>query len=350
MISLERGTHNKKLRPDEMKRLLRLCEPGQPFAPGPACHAFGMEAGHPVLLKYAPGDGSEAGCQIRLGLDVKAGDEADTLVFEVSPGARSGELGHLSFRGKVRMSSALLSAVPRPHQHGGNTAGFASMPCGMMHVESESRPEERTGAAENNDEGGAARCCCLRFLGRQYLPAAANTTAGNGASADDNRGQKGEVTADLEQQRADADRRAADLERRLAEAEQRTAASPTPPKAELAEPNPTPPPPPPEPEPVPKIAPTSQNIQRGIEVVNGAAVGELELDISCVVFAMNEWSKNWSANHRPNSDEVKKASVKLLELTGDRNSISNLPQYASILVALKVLDLSGCSGISGTFR
>ena len=112
----------------------------------------------------------------------------------------------------------------------------------------------------------------------------------------------------------------------------------------------TPPPPPPEPEPVPKIAPTSQNIQRGIEVVNGAAVGELELDISCVVFAMNEWSKNWSANHRPNSDEVKKASVKLLELTGDRNSISNLPQYASILVALKVLDLSGCSGISGTFR
>ena len=156
--------------------------------------------------------------------------------------------------------------------------------------------------------------------------------------------------ADLEQQRADADRRAADLERRLAEAEQRTAASPTPPKAELAEPNPTPPPPPPEPEPVPKIAPTSQNIQRGIEVVNGAAVGELELDISCVVFAMNEWSKNWSANHRPNSDEVKKASVKLLELTGDRNSISNLPQYASILVALKVLDLSGCSGISGTFR
>ena len=110
--------------------------------------------------------------------------------------------------------------------------------------------------------------------------------------------------------------------------------------------NATKPPPPPG----PKITPTPQNIQRGIEVVNGAAVGELELDISCVVFAMNEWSKNWSANHRPNSDEVKKASVKLLELTGDRNSISNLPQYASILVALKVLDLSGCSGISGTFR
>ena len=110
--------------------------------------------------------------------------------------------------------------------------------------------------------------------------------------------------------------------------------------------NATEPPPPPG----PKITSTPQNIQRGIEVVNGAAVGELELDISCVVFAMNEWSKNWSANHRPNSDEVKKASVKLLELTGDRNSISNLPQYASILVALKVLDLSGCSGISGTFR
>ena len=113
---------------------------------------------------------------------------------------------------------------------------------------------------------------------------------------------------------------------------------------------PPPTPPEPEPEPAPEITSTPQNIQRGIEVVNGAAVGELELDISCVVLAMNEWSKNWSAKHRPNSAEVKKASVKLLELTGDRNSISNLPQYASILVALKVLDLSGCSGISGTFR
>ena len=84
--------------------------------------------------------------------------------------------------------------------------------------------------------------------------------------------------------------------------------------------------------------------------MNGAAVGELERDISCVVFAMNEWSKNWGWEHYPNRDEVKKASLKLLELTGDRNSINNLPQYASILVALKVLDLEGCTNLTGSFR
>ena len=91
-------------------------------------------------------------------------------------------------------------------------------------------------------------------------------------------------------------------------------------------------------------------IQRGIDVVNGAAVRELEQDISCVVFAMNDWSKNWTNNHYPNRDEVKKASSKLLELTGDRNSINNLPQYASILAALKVLDLANCTNLFGSFR
>ena len=86
-------THDDKLGPGQMKRLLRLCQPGQPFAPGPACHAFGMEAGHPVLLKYAPGDyGDEA--QIRLGADVPAeGGDVDTLVFEVSPGGGLESLG-----------------------------------------------------------------------------------------------------------------------------------------------------------------------------------------------------------------------------------------------------------------
>merc|ERR1712146_810094 len=76
----------------------------------------------------------------------------------------------------------------------------------------------------------------------------------------------------------------------------------------------------------------------------------LERDISCVVFAMNEWSKNWTNFHYPNRDEVKKASLKLLELTGDRNSINNLPQYASILVALKVLDLGSCTNLTGTLE
>merc|ERR1712146_810035 len=76
----------------------------------------------------------------------------------------------------------------------------------------------------------------------------------------------------------------------------------------------------------------------------------LERDISCVVLAMNEWSKNWGETHRPNRDEVKRASLKLLGLTGDRNSINNLPQYASILVALKVLDLAGCTNLTGTLE
>ena len=112
----------------------------------------------------------------------------------------------------------------------------------------------------------------------------------------------------------------------------------------------TPPQPPPNPEPRPRIAPDPQNTQRGRDVVNGAAVHELEQDISRVVLAMNDWSKNWTNNHYPNRDEVKKASLKLLELTGDRNSIDNLPQYASILAALKVLDLADCKHLSGSFR
>ena len=32
-----------------------------------------------------------------------------------------------------------------------------------------------------------------------------------------------------------------------------------------------------------------RNIYRGVEVVNGAVVGELERDIPCVVFAMNDY-------------------------------------------------------------
>ena len=128
-----------------MKHLLRLCEPGQPFTPGPACHALGMQTNYPVLLKYAPGDyGDEA--QIRLGADVgpdvpaAGGGDVDTLVFEVSPGGEAGELGHLTFMGKLRMSSTRLLATASPAEpYDGSVADFASMPCGMMHVESESR-------------------------------------------------------------------------------------------------------------------------------------------------------------------------------------------------------------------
>ena len=194
MISSERGTHKKKLRPDELKRLLRLCEPGQPFPPGPACHALGMQAGYPVLLKYAAGEGNSDE-QIRLGPDVPARGQVDTLVFEVTPGARSGELGHLSFEGKVWMSSTLLLAVPRSHQHGGNTAGFASMPCGMMHVESESRPEERTGAAaeDNNEEDRQVAAACISRVARVTKSSAAIITAEKALPSTITRSRKGKI-------------------------------------------------------------------------------------------------------------------------------------------------------------
>ena len=91
-----------------------------------------MQTNYPVLLKYAPGDyGDKA--QIRLGADVPAGGDVDTLVFEVSPGAQAGELGHLMFTGKLRMSSTrLLMTTSCPAEpYDGSVADFASMPCGM---------------------------------------------------------------------------------------------------------------------------------------------------------------------------------------------------------------------------
>ena len=180
IISSERGTHKKKLRPDEMKRLLRLCEPGQPFPPGPACHALGMQAGYPVLLKYAAGRG-DSDEQIRLGPDVPAWGQVDTLVFEVTPGARSGELGHLSFEGKVWMSSTWLLTIPHHKQRSGNPADFANIPCGMMHVESKTQPD----SADNDADAGEVHCCCFRFLGPSTtpsIPAAANTTVNSAAA------------------------------------------------------------------------------------------------------------------------------------------------------------------------
>ena len=91
-----------------------------------------------------------------------------------------------------------------------------------------------------------------------------------------------------------------------------------------------------------------RNIYRGVEVVNGAVVGELERDILSVVFAMNDWSKDWKGKwNDPNQIKVKKASLKLLELTGDRNSITNLPQYAHLLGELRVLLLGCVVGVSG---
>ena len=136
MISSERGIHKERLGPEKMKHLLRLCEPGQPFTPGPACHALGMQTNYPVLLKYAPGDyGDKA--QIRLGADVPAGGgDVDTLVFEVSPGGEAGELGHLTFMGKLRMSSTRLLTTSCPAEpYDGSVADFASMPCGMKKSE-----------------------------------------------------------------------------------------------------------------------------------------------------------------------------------------------------------------------
>ena len=71
---------------------------------------------------------------------------------------------------------------------------------------------------------------------------------------------------------------------------------------------------------------------------------DLERDIPCVVFAINEWSKDWTPTSAP---KVKKASLKLLELTGDRNSINNLPQFAHLLDELRVLYLTGEKQVSG---
>ena len=92
------------------------------------------------------------------------------------------------------------------------------------------------------------------------------------------------------------------------------------------------------------------HIYRGIQLVNGAPVCELEQDILSVVFAMNEWSKDWEGIHTPNFTEMQNGCLKILELTGDRNSINNLHQYAHLLGDLRVFCLGGEQQVSGDIK
>ena len=85
--------------------------------------------------------------------------------------------------------------------------------------------------------------------------------------------------------------------------------------------------------------------QRGLDIVNGGAVGNVEEDMPLVVLAMNDLSKD----RIPGDDnkEVKRGSLKLMEVAGGDNSMENFPQFAHILEALKVLDYSGCTNLTG---
>ena len=71
----------------------------------------------------------------------------------------------------------------------------------------------------------------------------------------------------------------------------------------------------------------------------------VEEDMSRVVLAMNDLSKD----RIPGDDnkEVKRGSLKLMEVAGGDNSMENFPQFAHILEALKVLDYSGCTNLTG---
>ena len=89
--------------------------------------------------------------------------------------------------------------------------------------------------------------------------------------------------------------------------------------------------------------------QRGLDIVNGGAVGNVEEDMPGVVLAMNDLSKDWRPgdDKNPNREKVKRGSLKLMEMTGGDNSMENFPQFSHILEALKVLDYSGCSKLTG---
>ena len=71
-----------------------------------------------------------------------------------------------------------------------------------------------------------------------------------------------------------------------------------------------------------------------------------------VVLAMNDLSKDWKPgdDKNPNREEVKRGSLKLIEMTGGDNSMENFPQFSHILEALKVLDYSDCEELSGTYE
>ena len=90
--------------------------------------------------------------------------------------------------------------------------------------------------------------------------------------------------------------------------------------------------------------------QRGLDIVNGGAVGNVEEDMPGVVLAMNDLSKDWRPgdDKNPNREEVKRGSLKLMEMTGGDNTIENFPQFALILETLKVLDFSDCTQLRGT--
>merc|ERR1712227_548149 len=91
--------------------------------------------------------------------------------------------------------------------------------------------------------------------------------------------------------------------------------------------------------------------QRGLGIVNGGAVGNVEEDMPGVVLAMNDLSKDWRpGDDKTNCEEVKRGSLKLMEMTGGDNSMENFPQFAHILEALKVLDYSDCNQLSGDLQ
>ena len=90
-------------------------------------------------------------------------------------------------------------------------------------------------------------------------------------------------------------------------------------------------------------------LQRGLDIINGGAVGNVEEDMRGVVLAMNDLSKDWRPGDDKISNRVKSGSVKLMEMTGGDNSIENFPHFAHILEALKVLDYSDCKQLSGTY-
>ena len=91
-------------------------------------------------------------------------------------------------------------------------------------------------------------------------------------------------------------------------------------------------------------------IQRGIDVINGGAVGNVEQGMLEVVLAINDLTKDWRSgvDNNANREEVKRWSLKLMEMTkGGDNTIENFPQFALILETLKVLDYSDCEQLRG---
>ena len=91
-------------------------------------------------------------------------------------------------------------------------------------------------------------------------------------------------------------------------------------------------------------------LQRGLDIINGGAVGNVEQDMPGVVLAINDLTKDWRSgvDNNANREEVKRGSLKLMEMTGGDNTIENFPQFALILETLKVLDFSDCTQLRGT--